>query len=230
MEQTTQNLYHLYWDADNVSLINIPKVRDFFAARDLTPKVCRAFGCCLSKKQVALLSESGFEPICIKPGANATDFRLTISAVADRHPERRDVIGVVSNDNDFIPLISHLKEQGHQTILFAEKSASQSLRKAANEFALLERSNAAMATTPHQPSVSIKDAITDILAMHQRPTPPTVADVGNQLALRYPKLQRDCGGGRLSRRLREIGFVLTKFCRRGGVAEYFVSLPPQKNA
>ncbi len=34
MEQTTQNLYHLYWDADNVSLINIPKVRDFFAARD----------------------------------------------------------------------------------------------------------------------------------------------------------------------------------------------------
>ena len=197
MEQ--ENLY-VYWDADNISVAFIPRVREFFAARNQTPKVCRAFGCCLSKKQVAFLADSGFEPICIKPGANATDFRLTISAVADRHPERRDVVTLVSNDGDFIALLSHLQEQGHQTILFGEKSASEPLRKAANEFALLEK-NVAIATTPYQPSVSIsiKDAITDILALHQRPTPPTVADVGNQLALRYPKLQRDCGG-RLSRR------------------------------
>jgi hypothetical protein len=107
MEQ--ENLY-VYWDADNISVAFIPRVREFFAARNQTPKVCRAFGCCLSKKQVAFLADSGFEPICIKPGANATDFRLTISAVADRHPERRDVVTLVSNDGDFIALLSHLQE------------------------------------------------------------------------------------------------------------------------
>jgi hypothetical protein len=53
MEQ--ENLY-VYWDADNISVAFIPRVREFFAARNQTPKVCRAFGCCLSKKQVAFLA------------------------------------------------------------------------------------------------------------------------------------------------------------------------------
>jgi uncharacterized protein (TIGR00288 family) len=213
----------IYWDADNTSLAFIPRVRNFFAARNQTPVVSRAFGCCLTVKQVALLADTGFEPISVKPGSNAVDFTLTIRAVADRQRERRDIVAVVASDSDYIALLRHLKEQGHHTIVFGGKDAPELLRNAASEFALLEKN---VTTTPHQLSVSIgiKDAITDILAMHQRAIPPTVAEVGNLLALKFPKLQRSYAG-RLSRRLREIGFVLTKFCRRGVVADYFVSLP-----
>ncbi len=215
----------IYWDADNTSLAFIPKVRDFFAARNQTPAARKAFGCCLTGKQVTLLAGAGFEVIPVKPGSNAVDFSLTINAVADRQPERRDIVAVVASDCDYLALVRYLKEQGHHTIVFGGREAAEALRNAANEFSLLERT---VASNPHQASVSIgiKEAIADILATHQHTTPPTVAEVGNLLALRFPKLQRSYAG-RLSRRLREIGFVLTDFCPHGTLADYYVSLPQE---
>jgi len=220
-----QQFVAIYWDADNTSLAFIPLVRGFFAARNQMPAICKAFGACLTRKQSAFLTDNGFEPICVRPGSNAVDFTLTISAVADHGRERCDIVAVVASDSDYIALLSHLKAQGHHTILFGGKDASEPLRNAANEFALLQKN---VAIAPHQASlpVGVKDAITDILATRQNPTPLTVAVVGNLLAQRFPKLRRSYPG-RLSRRLRENGFVLTEFCPRGVFADYYVSFPQQ---
>ena len=105
----------LFIDAENASVKELPALMD--KCRKLgTLTIARCYGNAESmKKWNRQITENLMMPMLTPPSAskpNATDFALTIDAVALLHRNLYDHAIIVSRDKDFIQLEIHIREHG----------------------------------------------------------------------------------------------------------------------
>ena len=69
--------------------------------------------------------------------ANASDFALTIDAVAALHRGHLDHLCLVTSDADFALLATHVRREGKHVTAFGEKKTPEAFRDACDEFVVL---------------------------------------------------------------------------------------------
>jgi uncharacterized protein (TIGR00288 family) len=132
-------------DADNASATKIEEILEA-VKRHGSVEVRRAYGDWESsnlKRWKSKLTEheiEGIQQSAHTPRKNATDMRMVIGAMDLLGEGSIDAFALVSSDADFTPLVTRLREAGHQVYGFGEKKTPRPFRDSCTKFTLVDPS------------------------------------------------------------------------------------------
>jgi hypothetical protein len=94
-------------------------------------------------------------------GKNATDMKMTIDAMDLLASGRVTAFGIMSSDSDFMPLVTRIRQEGHQVYGFGRATTPEGFRAACNRFIdvdTLEKHAAEKAAAAPQPAPAARPA------------------------------------------------------------------------
>ena len=152
---TTSRRIALLIDAENADPEHLKTVVEHASRLGGRTTIKRAYGnpTALKKWERALV-ECHIVPVQTPPSAkklNASDFALTIEAVALLHNGRYDHLCIMTSDADFTLLAIHIREQGKTVTAFGEENTRAAFRSACDGFVELTRVTAAKPATAVKP-------------------------------------------------------------------------------
>lgn len=168
---TTKPLVALFIDAENAS----PRHAGAYIARcrqlgRLTIARCYGGAAGLKKWEKAM-TEHHILPMQTPPSAskqNASDFAMTIDAVAMLHQNMFDHAVIASSDADFTQLAIHVRENGKAISGIGEEKATRALQSAFDDFTVVPTARTAPVREPKARAVAPKPPVAPKAAIAEK--------------------------------------------------------------